>query len=556
MALTWATVVLLGGLIDDLSTWDFYLMSALLVVESLRLFVVQIFTQLVSGILYREKTDPAEFEFTDKQPKLVSILSYLGQALNGGIAIGCLFLTFYRIGIRGSPPFSSDEGANHMVASLWIFYMIVILNFIIAILSAALHLLFRLLQGEIDTSSGDEHANSLATLLHLLFRLLQGKIDTSSGDEHANSLTTFYDKIYSTAIEDGMSKGREVDLLDFAFGKIASDLKRKIRPLIVKTLNKEMITYMYENNGVAMACQYLKGEDLWKRIAAANLAGFWCKENRMDTKQELFWCLRERVFCAGDEADASLNSIESLARHWSLEENDRPHPFLVDIPGGGNVLDTIVNLVLMETRSSILFRVRAFEACCRDRRVVEHLYRQVDPHSEQPMYKQEIGGLLVQLIEKEVRPSSGQERGSVTVNGECLAKFSNSNLAKLCIKLAVLLSPKGENLRSVARFYCARALMLLVKHCDDEIQERAVADALKRWLETSIVFGKHSYYAKADMEAAERVRAWAGLEALKWESVMVRDIENRSKVMEIEDKTRILQEVRGLSEAASSSRSV
>ncbi|KAH7277974.1 hypothetical protein KP509_38G017800 [Ceratopteris richardii] len=354
MALTWATVVVLGGLVGDLSTWDFYLVSTLLLIESFRLFIIQSFIRLVSRILYREKRNPAEFEFTDKQPKVVSTLNFLGQALSGTIAVACLYSAGYRIYIRGYPPFSSGNGARHIAASLWIFYMIIVANFTIAILSA---------------------------VLHLLFRRLQRSNDTSEENTHANSLATFFDTIYRTAIEHGITEGGKVDLLDFAFDKIASDLRRNIRPVIVMALNRDMIRYMYDNNGVDMACQYLKGDDLWKIIAAANLPGFWYQEERIDTKQELFWSLRERVFGAGYEAIASLNSIERLARHWSLKENKAPYPFLVDIAYGGNVLDTIMHLMLMETRSSLLFRVRAFEACCRDLRVREHLYRLVDPLS-------------------------------------------------------------------------------------------------------------------------------------------------------------------------------
>ncbi|KAH7277966.1 hypothetical protein KP509_38G017500 [Ceratopteris richardii] len=519
--MTWATVVLLGGVVGNLSTWDFYLVSALLLIESLRLFIIQIFIAR-RGILFREKRHPAEFEFTDNQPSLLSSLSFVGQALSGSIAIACLFLTAYRIYIRRSPTLSLENGARHVAASLWIFYIIVIVNFTIAILSA---------------------------VLHLLFRRFQRSIDTSGGNKHANSLAIFYGTIYRTAIEHGITQTAKVELLDFAFDKIASDLRRNIRPLIVRTLNREMITYMYESNGVVMACQYLKGEDLWKRIAAASLQGFWYEEARIGTKQDLFWSLRERVFSAGRDADASLNSIECLARYWSLERNEGPHPFLVDIPHGGNVLDTIVNLMLMETRSTVHFRVRAFEACCRDLRVLNHLYRQVDQHFKQPMDKRKIGRYLVELIDKEVQKYYGEERGKVIESDECLAKFSNSNLARLCIKLSVLLSPESEKVRIVARIYSARALMLLLQHCDDETHESKAASALKKWIETRIILEPYPYYAKADIEAAERVRAWVGLRPLSWSSVTIRDVANLSNVMSPEDIQGIVESVRGISDA-------
>ncbi|KAH7366546.1 hypothetical protein KP509_18G084000 [Ceratopteris richardii] len=494
MAMTWATVVLLGGLVSDLSTWDFYLISALLLAESVRLFVIEILLKLVSRILYREKTDPAEFEFKDERPELVTKLHFRGQASSGGIAFVCLLFTFHRISKRGSSPFSPEDGSKHMGGSLWIFYIIVTANFTIAILSAA---------------------------LHLFFRWCQRIENMSQRNKRTNSLATFYDTIYRTAIKLGITEAGEVDLLDFAFDKIASDLKRNIRPLLVRNLNRQMITYMYENNGVLVACQYLKGDDLWKRIAAANLAGFWYEEKKVDTNQELFWSLSERVFGAGGDANASLNSIESLARHWSREEDERPHPFLVGIPNRGNVLDTIVNLVLMETRSSLHFRVRAFEACCRDSRVREYLYRQVDPHSEQPLDGRQICRCLAELVVKQVSPEA---RPKVAVSPEWWSKINNSNLAKLCNKLAIVLSPKSESVRVIARFYSARALMLLLLHGDDKKFEfnLCVAVKLRRWIKTRVVLDEsHSYYVKADVEAAEKVLAWVGLPHLKWNSVKV-----------------------------------
>ncbi|KAH7365395.1 hypothetical protein KP509_18G025000 [Ceratopteris richardii] len=535
MALTWATVVLLGGFVSDLSTWDFYLISVLLLVESFRLFIIQIFIKLVSRIFYRENRDPAEFKFNDEQPELVSRLNFLAQASSGGIAFVCLLVTFYRISIRGSSPFSSDNCSKHVVASLWIFYMIVILNFIIAILSAALHLFFRQRQRNNDMFQG-------------------GKL--------ANSLTTFYDTIYRTAVEHGITEGGEVDLLDFAFDKIASDLRRNIRPLLVRDLNREMIIYMYENNGVVMACQYLKGDDLWKRIAAANLPGFWCQERKVDTKQELFWSLSDRVFGGGADADASLNSIESLARCWSRERDGRPHPFLVGISGRGNVLDTIVDLVLMETRSPLHFRVRAFEACCRDPRVREYLYRQVDPHSDQPVDATQICIYLYELIYKEVHGQERQERGKIIVKGvhgqergkiaECCAKISKSNLARLCIKLAVVLTSEGKNVRIVASIYSASALMLLLQPCDNT-RPLPAAEKLQEWIKARFIVEqpkearRHSYYTKADLEAAEKVLVWLNLPELEWTSpsVKVRDMENGMQVLSSDEIKRIISDIRG-----------
>ncbi|KAH7332015.1 hypothetical protein KP509_20G063900 [Ceratopteris richardii] len=537
MALTWATVVLLGGFVSSLSIWDFYLISSLLLAESFRLFIIQIFIKLVSRILYRERTDPTRFEFTDKQPELVSFLNFLGQTLSAGVAFVCLLFIYYRIGIRGSPPF--DGGPKHLAPALWIFYMILILNFMIAIASA---------------------------VLHLLFRSSQRRKEKLNGGKDMNSLTTFFDTIYRTAIEEGMTKAGEVDLLDFAFNKIASDLKRNIRPLVVSSRNREMIRHMYGNVGIVMTCQYMKGDDLWKRLAAANLPGFWKDEDRIETKQELFWSLRDRVFGAGDDASASLNSIESLARSWAVDKNRwKPHPFLIDSPvdHGGKVFDTIVMLLLMETRSPLHFRIRAFEACCRDHRVLEYLYKQSAPNSEQPMDKGLISRCLHEIVlnevrqqelpvEKEVKNHEGDRGGNVGERDTRCNILSNSKLAELCIKLVKVLSPTSRA-RIFAKIYSARALMLLLQH-GDKNRECEAAQPLKEWVDGSMKLeptgtGRISYYMKDHIQAAENVRMWLELSPLEWSSVKVVDMDNGLQELKSDEINAIVLAVRNRSSA-------
>ncbi|KAH6555142.1 hypothetical protein KP509_1Z278700 [Ceratopteris richardii] len=519
MALTWATVVLLGGFVSDLSTWDFYLISALLLAESFRLFIIQIFIKIVSRILYREKRNPKEFEFTDKQSEVVSRLNFLGQVLSGSVAFLCFFFTIYRVAIRGSPPFSSEEGPKHMAPALYIFYTIVFLNCVIAILSSA---------------------------LHLLFRSFQNTNDKSNGNKEVNSLATFFDKIYRTAIEKGTTDAGEIDLLDFAFDKIASDLKRDIRPLVVRNVNKQMIQYMSGELGVLMTCQYLKGDDLWKRIAAANLPGFWKDNKEIPKNKELLFSLRDRVSGLGPDANASLNSIESLARFWSesLQQSKSPnHPFVINstVDNGGNVLDTIVNL-LLTTRSSLVFKVRAFEACCRDFRVRQYLYEQSSQHSEQQMDKAKMNVRLNELVVEEVTKHDGDHQ-EVAKNDDRCAVLSKTTLEQLCTTIVGVISPRSPNVRIPTRIYSARALMLLLRHVSEseshecKAAQAKASQALRNWVSSRLKPDHHDkdkvgYFAPADIEAAEKVRKWVDLkEDFKWTSWRVVDLDGDCKDM-------------------------
>ncbi|KAH7365225.1 hypothetical protein KP509_18G015300 [Ceratopteris richardii] len=533
MALTWATVVLLGGFVSDVSTWDFYLITSLLLAESSRLFIIQSFIKLVSRILYREKRKPQDFQFTDKQSDFASRLNFAGQASSGGVALVCLVLTISRLAKLGSSPFSSGEGPKHIVQSLWIFYITVILNSIIAVLSASLHLLFR------------------------PFRTIK---DTSHRDKQETSLAAFYDKIYRTAIEQGTTVAGEIDLLDFTFQKIAGDLKRNIRPLIVRSLNKEMIKFMYTGAGIDMACQYLRGDDLWKRIAAANLPGFWNEEVNIEKKHELFWSLRDRVSSLADDGIASLNSVQSLARCWSLDNKGGDHPFLMNSAAddGGNVLDTVVNLLLTK-RSSLLFKARAFAACCRDSRVLNYLYDEHARTSEQAMNRAEINGRLNELVVKKVTKDDldvelgkDNRRKEQKVAGN--DDRSASTLEKLCTTLAGAISPRSKNVIIFARIYSARALMLLLQHAQHTSECKA-AKTLKNWVGSRIQpeptidkGGKIGYYVEADIVAAEKVRQWVGItEACNWSSMKVVDMDNWYTELRREEIEAIVSAARNLS---------
>ncbi|KAH7387270.1 hypothetical protein KP509_16G013200 [Ceratopteris richardii] len=497
MGLIWA-MALLGGFAKHIATWEFYLISCLLLLESFRLFVVHMIIKLLSFTLYREKMTPYEFEFRDKQPELINHLNILRQGFSGLIAVTSLCFISLRIFVEGWPTFLSENDLRNFVPSLSIFYIIVILTSVIACLSS---------------------------LLHVLFRSIQKSNDTFQANKLSNSLAAYYDTVYRMSIEDGMGTAAKLELLDFGFTKLASDLKRNIRPLLVRTLNRDIISYLYENGGVAMARNHLNSDNLWKRTVAANLAGFWTEEQKIETQQDLFWSLQDIIFGGGLDAIAALNSLESLARFWSTNYNKgQPHAFLVSKPfeNGGSVLNSLVKLVLMPTRSSVLFRIRAFEACCRDTRVREHLYQQSARHCELPMTRQATSSRLNELLVTIVgnHDEQGAHRKGHEEHHDI---FSNGTLAQLCVKLAEIISPRSRA-RIVTKIYAARALMLLLLHGDENREDRA-ASRLKEWVDKAITItekdSQNQYFVEADIEAAEKVRQWVDLPQLDWSLVRV-----------------------------------
>ncbi|KAH7436122.1 hypothetical protein KP509_05G003600 [Ceratopteris richardii] len=519
-------MALLGGFAKHIATWEFYLISCLLLLESFRLFVVHTIIKLLSFTLYREKKTPYEFEFRDKQPELINHLNILGHGFSGLIAFTSLCFISLRIFVGGWPIFLSENDLRNFAPSLSIFYILVILTSVIACLS---------------------------TLLHVLFRSIQKSHDTFQANKLSNSLAAYYDTVYRMSIEDGMGTAAKLELLDFGFIKLASDLKRNIRPLLVRALNRDIISYLYENGGVAMARNHLNSDNLWKRTAAANLAGFWTEEQKIETQQDLFWSLQDLIYGGEIDAVAALNSLESLARFWSTNYNKgQPHAFLVSKPfeNGGSMFDNLVKLVLMPTRSSVLFRVRAFEACCRDTRVREHLYQQCARHCQLPMTRQKtrsrLNELLVTIVgnhdEQDTHKKGNQEHQDV---------FSNGTLAQLCVKLAEIICPRSRA-RIVTKIYAARALMLLLMHGDESREYRA-ASGLKEWVDKAITITQtepqNQYFVEADIEAAEKVRQWVDLPKLDWSLVRVVNLsgsrcDDRGAELAMEELDRIVSNAR------------
>ncbi|KAH7387396.1 hypothetical protein KP509_16G021000 [Ceratopteris richardii] len=488
MALTWATVVLLGGMTSDLSTEDFTFVSVLLLLHCVRILVVDTLTKFISTIQFKEAQDPLDFKFVDQQPlrrNTVILLSNVSSALIGFASLG---LGTYRLASKGAHPFSSYDGHRNASTSLKIFYGLVIANSFLAILSFLVHAVYCINQ--------------------LLFNW--------SPDE---SVRSFYDNIFWTAIRHSVTDAANVQLLDFGFDKIANELKRNIRPLLVKAKNKDIIRFMYDNGGVTMACAYMNGDDLWKMTAATNLPGFWMKEPSIEHKQELFWRLTNRLYGADKDAIGALNSLSELAKIWSTNHrNGEPHPFLQADPiSQKNVMDSIMELMVMPARFSLLFRVRAFDACCRDLRLREYVYKKSTPclGPSAPTPNTGINKLAQQII-----TNPDQELVQVP-------------LINLCKKLVDVFSLAG-NQRPVSRIYAARALLSLWTHGGNPLDKEAhqwLQEKVGEWITMSALNEdkRASYYILDDILAAYEMRDHLGLRALEL-SDLRKDVKDLSQI--------------------------
>ncbi|MCO5589048.1 hypothetical protein L7F22_043013 [Adiantum nelumboides] len=209
---------------------------------------------------------------------------------------------------------------------------------------------------------------------------------------------------------------------------------------------------MYHNQqGIAMCCGYLKLPNVWKQLVAANLPGFWVQEQRIELQVALFWALCERMYGAGKDAESALNSIACLAQSWNDMPKSKPYPFLINDPATTtNIVDTLVHLIFEPLRPTLLFQLRAFEACCRNYQVLQHIYGGRSPHQAQEECHQ------LQAM----------------VAGKQLEESTSVSLKELCCKLLKYVSEKG--IQTTTKIYAGNALLSLLCYGTGELTEEAI----------------------------------------------------------------------------------
>ncbi|KAI5068731.1 hypothetical protein GOP47_0017076, partial [Adiantum capillus-veneris] len=521
-ALTWATVVLLGGFASVLRLLDFYLITILLLLEGIRLFIVQLF----SKPLIHDSGQPSQAMALDV-PHIAALVFLL--------ATTSLVLTIVRLILSRSHHLSEKIPStvqSNLPTSLYVFYSLVVINATLAMASA--------LRRPLNRELCDRNQISWGQLL---------QIHRSSAQELAmdhinqNSLKCYHDEVYMTAMEVGLREANQLNFLDFAFKKLGWDYKRSIRPETVMELNRDMISYLYHNKqGIAMAFEHLKSGDVWQQQVAASLPGFWAKEGSwVQSQMALLWALRERIYGGGKDADAALNSIECLGEKLTakMTREDRSgeippqHPFLMNDPTAGtNVVDTLVQLLLETMRPNLLFQVRAFEACCRHPHVLCHLFsadvQQLQEAGEDHA-EATICGALQDVI---VGTNSGAGAGSLVGLG--------SKLQMLCCKLHSVVAPRPAQAARrgavptvqwpapTTKIYAASSLMTLLCYGREDFMRQQtrdfVAAVVKEGIDPAGWIGpygrRRNLIRMKDLMVMENLRWRLGLDAYRgWSEV-------------------------------------
>ncbi|MCO5592051.1 hypothetical protein L7F22_046045 [Adiantum nelumboides] len=474
-SLFWATIVLLGGLASSLRTLDFFLITALVLLEGAGLFTTQTFSKVFSETLFRESHRPQDFQFRDTQYDQANRLDSFGQSISFIFATASLIITNTRVALSGD-----DTTKNrNVVYALYLFYMLVTVN------------------------------SSLSMFSAFLRPSLRRKCDgwtSDSGRIKQSSLMNFHDEVYKMAMDVGFSEAHQLEILEVAFTKLANDYKRNIRPPLIKAQNKDLICYLYHNQqGIALSCEYLKGADVWKKLVAANLPGFWAGEPRIELQVVLFWALRKRMYGAGKDSESALNSIECLGHAWSDMPKFKPYPFLINDPASAtNIVDTLVHLLLEPIRPTLLFQLRAFEACCQNTQVLQHIYKGRTPQEAQGLCKK----LQVMIV-------GGQHEIDETV------------LPELCCKLFKYLSEKG--IWMATKIYAGSALLSLLCYGSEELGEeamKALQGPVEEFIDPAKASGnegKRPYFWFNDMLVVETMRKKLQLPRYeRWSGVWIR----------------------------------
>ncbi|KAH7387358.1 hypothetical protein KP509_16G019400 [Ceratopteris richardii] len=520
-SLTWATVVVLGGFVGDVTQWDFYLVTALLLAESFRLFLLRIDAKLLPRIPAGKEVFLRDAIFIDWQHVVATIIDFVIQHISASISVVCFGLIVHRLAHVNSHPFSNDTA--NLAPSLWIFYILAITNTLIGYISAMRRVYWR---------------------CRRLFKT--PKSDQLVDD---NSLTAFYDVIYEKAIGFGVLEATEVDLVDFAFRKMADDLKGGIHPQVVEKMNREMIDYLYNRHGgISMACEFLKGWDLWRRVAAASLPGFWISQKRIEMQKDLFWRLRDRMYGADKDAETAIRSVQNLAANWAEKHahHEQEHPLLADDPGAGcNVVDTLVDLILKHIRPTLFFQVKALAACCRHPLVLEHLFQQHNlqishkAHSSAGIPKDEIGKMLEELVFSihEGRFGGAHSRAAspglsdeYAEHHELRCPHQRSRLEALCMTLCSVIYRSNATIRIATRIYAIEILLYVLLHGNQLIRDNTM-NVLIDMVDGMILpaTDKDISIEADEIKAMETVRCWLSLEEFQaWSEFRVVDMTDGS----------------------------
>ncbi|MCO5583076.1 hypothetical protein L7F22_036983 [Adiantum nelumboides] len=165
------------------------------------------------------------------------------------------------------------------------------------------------------------------------------------------------------------------------------------------------------------------------------------------------------------ETWAGYGRCKSITERMALLLN-KPYPFLINDPAAGsNVVDTLVDLLLEPIRPTLVFQLRALEACCHHPQVIRHLYG-----SEERKGAEACAALQALILASEVA-----QRG---VAGPRMLPIGQglSRLQTLCCRLQAIVAGGAGDAWTTSNIYAGNTLVsLLCQAGEQELGQEIVA---------------------------------------------------------------------------------
>lgn len=288
-SLTWATVVLLGAFVSNLTHYDFALVTALLVLEAARLASAAFFSQLVTTPLAFLSQNPESLHHDEddqyKRAWRARLISQIFQFLliSPSIVLPAHRLPFVQLyyGTQLHPT------VKNLQSALNIFYFLVLINAAVSYLALI--------------------CSAIAFI-----RLSRPPIE--------QSIHRYHDEILKRTFSYGIVQADDFGFFEFAYSMLGREYARNVQPKMVVKHHPKLMKYLYAHRqGLDFLLNYLDDRNAFVQQAAANMVGFWsdptCKLDLPELKlpANLLTKLADKLG-TGQVGWAAANSFAGLAR--------------------------------------------------------------------------------------------------------------------------------------------------------------------------------------------------------------------------------------------------
>lgn len=331
-ALTWSTVVLLGGFVSAIRKRDFYLVSSLLLLEAWRVVAWVFFSNLVTRRLVTIKANAFKvliwLHGQKISPKFiyVRITAPIIQILiiSPSIAFPLLAVRSVRYP-QGSSPFDSVE------ASLYIFYYLVLINAIVSIIS----ILYSLVVG-----------------LALIWYFKDEDSDDKGSDDE--SLQRYYDEIVWRAVDSGLLQAKDIDLFSFAFKVQAQEYSNGAHKEDVQRHYSRLIKHLLHSlDGFHAACIFLDSRDIYEQLAAANMVGFWAESKEHEYPRRRLFLQTQLLSKLADKIGCGTTGWAATITFGCIADVCPDVLFRIANTGGKKVADILLDEIQADNNSSL-----------------------------------------------------------------------------------------------------------------------------------------------------------------------------------------------------------